>query len=408
VRATASGVLAVLACLLVPLTLIAVWVHDIALDTDRYVATVAPLARNRAVQDAAAARMAEAVAVRVDGPRATAELGAWLRSRGLPPQAAQAVAALGPQLDTAVNDTVHKAATRIVRSERFARTWDQANRRAHAAVVHALTGEGRGAVDVRDGTVVLDVGTAVDTLKKQLADEGLRPASAIPSPDKQLVLLSSDQLGKARKGAHALDVIGNWMPPFVALIGAAGVLLARNRRRALVRTALGAAVACFVLAVLLAVARGYYLGHLPTAVRSRDAAAAVFDTLVRFLRAAFRTAIVLGLVVALGAWLAGPGRLPVAVRGGCERTAEAVARWGRARGLGTGRTGTWVQAHRTWLGLAAVAVVAAGFAAWNDPTAVLIVCLVLVLLALLAVIALLAADGRLTGAARDTTPGSPS
>ncbi|MGW3031903.1 hypothetical protein ACWDCB_11805 [Streptomyces sp. NPDC001178] len=37
-----------------------------------------------------------------------------------------------------------------------------ANRTAHNAVVHALTGQGRGAVGVGDGTVALDVGTAVD------------------------------------------------------------------------------------------------------------------------------------------------------------------------------------------------------------------------------------------------------
>lgn len=50
-RATASAVLIVLTCLLVPITLITVWVHDIALHTDRYVSTVAPLATDPAVQD---------------------------------------------------------------------------------------------------------------------------------------------------------------------------------------------------------------------------------------------------------------------------------------------------------------------------------------------------------------------
>jgi hypothetical protein len=398
VRVTASGVLAVLACLLAPLALIAVWVHDIALDTDRYVATMAPLARDRAVQDAAVARIAKAVDVRVDGPEATAEIAAWLRSQGLPPKAAQAVQRLGPQLDAAVDDTVHKVATRVVRSERFARTWEQANRRAHAAIVQVLTGEGRGAVEVRGNTVVLDVGTAVDNLKQQLEQEGLAPAAAIPSTDKQLVLLSSDQLGKARKAAHVLDVVGNWIVPLVVLIGAAGVLLARRRRRALARTALGVAAACLAVAICLSVARGYYLDHLPAQVQSRDAAASVFDTLVRFLRSALRTAVVLGIVLALGAYLVGPGRLPVALRGGCERTADTVARWADGHQVGTGRAGTWTLAHRKWLTLAAVLVVVAAFAAWDRPSALLILALVLVLLAVLALIALLAAGGRVTTA----------
>lgn len=395
-RVTASGVLAVLACVLAPLALIAVWVHDIALDTDRYVATMAPLARNRAVQDAAVARLTKAVDVKVNGPEATAELAAWLRSQGLPPRAASAVQNLGPQLDSAVDDSVHKAATRIVRSDRFALAWEQANRRAHTAIVQVLTGQGRGAVDVRGDTVVLDVGVAVDNLKKQLEAEGLAPAAAIPSTDKELTLFSSAQLGKLRKAAHVLDVVGNWIVPLVVLLAAAGILLARHRRRALARTALGVAFACLLGAIALAIARRYYLDHLPAQVESPDAAAAVFDTLIRFLRTALRTAIALGIVLALGAYLVGPGRLPVAIRGGCEHAADAVAGWADRHDVRTGRVGTWTLAHRKWLTLAAVLVVALAFAAWNHPTALLLLALVLILLGVLTIVALLAAGGRVT------------
>jgi hypothetical protein len=87
-RATASAVLIVVTCILVPVALMTVWVHDIALDTDRYVKTVAPLATEPAIQDAAVDRISEAVDVRIDGDRAAAELADWLRSQGLPPQAA--------------------------------------------------------------------------------------------------------------------------------------------------------------------------------------------------------------------------------------------------------------------------------------------------------------------------------
>lgn len=38
-----------------------------------------------------------------------------------------------------------------------------------------------------------------------------------------------------------------------------------------------------VLLAVLAAGRGYYLDHLPETVRSRDAAAAIYDTLLRFL-----------------------------------------------------------------------------------------------------------------------------
>lgn len=403
-RNTASAVLIVLTCILVPVALLTVWVHDIVLDTDRYVSTVSPLASDPAIEDAAVKRITQAADVRVNGNQVTADLAAWLQSQGLPPRAAQAVKGLGPQLDSAVNDTVEKIATRFVSSDRFEQIWTNANRAAHTAVVHALTGQGRGAVGVSGGTVTLDVGQAVDQVKKALVDAGVSPAAKIPDVDKQMVLFQSDQLKKIRSAAHLLDVIGNWFPVLVVVIGACGVLLAHRRRRALARTALGAAFACLVVAIVLVVARRYYLDHLPPQVQSEAAAAAVFDTLLHFLKVSLRTAIVLGVIIALGAYLVGPGRLPLAVRGTSERAADSAAHWAYGHRIRTGRVGTWVQAHRRWIAVAALLIVALVFALWNHPTALTVLLLVVILLAVLALLALLAASGRATAEAEGVTP----
>ncbi|MGW3210519.1 hypothetical protein [Streptomyces sp. NPDC001135] len=386
--------LIVLTCVLVPVALLAVWVHDIALDTDRYVATVAPLATEPAVQDAAVHRITEAVGAHVDGKQVAGDIASWLQSQGLPPRAADAVSRLGPQIDSAVDQSVTKVATRVVQSDAFATVWRDANRAAHNAVVHALTGKGRGAVGVSDGTVTLDVGTAVERVKQELVDAGLKPASRIPQVNKQLVLFHSDELAKFREGARLLDVVGNWFPILVVLLGAAGVFLAHHRRRALARTALGAAFACLVVAIGLAVARRYYLDHLPPQVQSKAAAAAVFDTLLRFLRVSLRTAVVLGVVIALGAYLVGPGRLPVAVRGYSDHTADSAARWAAAHHISTGRVGAWVLVYRRAATLLALLIIALVFALWNHPTVLTVLLLVLVLLGVLALLALLAAAGR--------------
>lgn len=394
VRSTLSAVLITLTCILVPVSLITVWVHDIALDTDRYVSTVSPLATDPAIEAATVHRISEAVGVRVDGTKVTSDIAAWLQSQGLPPRAGVAIKSLGPQLDSAVEQTVTKVATRFVQSDRFEKIWTRANRRAHSTVVHALTGQGRGAIGVSGGTVTLDVGTAVEEVKKDLVDAGLSPAAKIPDVNKQMVLFQSDQLKKIRKGAHLLDVVGNWLPVFTVLLGAIGVLLARRRRRALVTTALCAAVACLVIVVGLVIVRRYYLDHLPPQVQSPAAAAAVFDTLVRFLRVSVRTAMVLGVVVALGAYLSGAGRLPRALRGAADRTADSAARWSGGHGVRSGKAGTWVDAHRRWLTIGVLLVVALVFALWNHPTVLTVLLMVIILLAALAVISLLAADGR--------------
>ncbi len=397
-RATVSAVLIVVTCVLVPVALITVWVHDIALDTDRYVSTVAPLAAEPAIQDAAVDRVSEAVDVRVDGQRAADQLADWMRSQGLPPGAAAAVRSLGPQIDSAVDGAVNKVVTRIVHSDVFATTWKNANERAHNAVVHALTGEGRGAVGVAGGTVTLDVGTLVEEVKQALVDAGLSPAAKIPEVDKQLVLFQSEELKKIRDGAHLLDVVGYWLPVLTVVTGAAGVLLARRRRRALARTTLGAAFASLVVVIALVVVRRYYLDHLPAAVQSDAAAAAVFDTLLRFLRYALVTTVVLGIVIALGAYLIGPGRLPVLIRRSCDRTADSVAAWAYGHEIRAGRVGVAAQHYRRSIALSALVVVAFLFVVWNRPTPLTILALVLVLLAVLVVLALLAAGGRREGA----------
>jgi hypothetical protein len=46
--------------------------------------------------------------------------------------------------------------------------------------------------------------------------------------------------------------------------------------------------------------RSIYLDAVPASVLPHDAAAALYDTIVRFLRARLRTVFVLGLVVAAG------------------------------------------------------------------------------------------------------------
>ncbi|MFF1904807.1 hypothetical protein [Kitasatospora sp. NPDC058218] len=391
---TVSAVLITLTCILVPVSLLTVWVHDIVLDTDRYVSTMAPLATNPAIEDAAVDRITQAVDVKVNGNEVTSDIADWLQSQGLPPKAAAGIKTLGPKLDEAVDSVVDKAATRFVQSDRFETIWVDANRGVHNAVVQVLTGHGRGAVEVNGDTVTLNVGTAVDTVKQDLVDAGLSPAEKIPDVNKTLVLFQSDKLAKIRGLAHALDVIGNWLPVLTVLLGAIGVLLARRRRRALVTTALGAAGACLVLAIGLVLIRRYYLDHLPAQVQSPAAAAAVFDTLLRFLRVSIRTVLVLGVVVAIGAYLSGPGRLPRAVRGRADRTADSAARWGGAHGVHTGRVGTWTAKYRQWLTLGVLLVLALVLALWSYPTVLTVLLLVLILLAMLAVLALLAATGR--------------
>ena len=94
----------------------------------------------------------------------------------------------------------------------------------------------------------------------------------------------------------------------------AGVALAPSRRRALV---IGASmvVASLVLLLLgLQVLRALYLDDLEEVLLVPQVATVLFDTVTTPLRLAVRSTAMLFLVIALGAWLAGPSNAAAAVR----------------------------------------------------------------------------------------------
>jgi hypothetical protein len=118
------------------------------------------------------------------------------------------------------------------------------------------------------------------------------------------------------------------------------VYVSKDHRRALVAAALGVAAGMVVLALGLAVVRSVYLDAVPATVLPHDAAAVLYDTIVRFLRAGLRTVLVLALVVAAGALLSGQSVTAVRTRQGVAgaigwlagRAERALVFWGRPTG----------------------------------------------------------------------------
>jgi hypothetical protein len=166
-----------------------------------------------------------------------------------------------------------------------------------------------------------------------------------------------------------------------------------------------------LLALGLTVFRSIYLDAVPAEVLPHDAAAVLYDTIVRFLRAGLRTVLVLGLVVAAGAFLAGQSVTAVRTR---QSLAGAIG-WlqGSAEhaGLRTGPVGSWAHANRRILRIAAVALASLALVFWSRPTGKVVIGLTVALLIVLAIIEFLARPpGRRTPEAatsRGREPESP-
>jgi hypothetical protein len=345
-RTVVASVLIVAMAILAPLAVVARWAHDEVSDTDRYVATVAPLAHDPAVQRAVADRITTEIVARLQLQQVTDQAVAALSERGLPPVAATSLQALSGPLANAVEDFVSRQVTELVRSDAFAQAWEEANREAHTQMVAVLTGKGSDTVDVSNGVVSINLATVIEAVKARLVDRGLTIAEKLPEVQAQFTVFQSSDLQKAQTGFRLLSAV-NTLLPILALVCLGGaVLVGRSRRRTLVAATIALAASMVLLGVALNAFRSIYLDAVPTDQLPADAAAALYDQLVWFIRLNLRAVLVLALAVAFIAWVSGPGRTAVAVRRGTSRAIGAV-RGGTARaGLDTGRLGVALDTYR--------------------------------------------------------------
>lgn len=400
-RAFFAAVLIVVGCVLAPLAAVSAWASSVVGDTDRYVQTVAPLASDPDVQAAAATRVTDAVMEHIDIP--TLLEGVAPNDR---PLLEKALGKLGDSLEGAVRSFVRDKAQDVIASDTFDRIWTDANRRIHAAVDKALTGSGGGAVKINNDSVTVDLGPVVDQVKQRLVDEGMTAAGKIPEVTTDFTVLRADDIGKAKTGFRLLQIAGNWLPVLSVLLIAAGVLLSRHRRRVLVTAALAFAFATLMLGVALTVFRVVYLNALPDNV-SQPAAGSVYDALTHYLRTTVRMAVVLGVVVALAAWLTGSGRSATVVQQLWHSGIGAVRGTADHAGLRTGPVGPFVRRHRSWITWILVAAAVLTVFLWSYPTGWVILGIALVLLLVLALVEFLAADGTDRAAAAPRRAGGP-
>ncbi|MFJ5774871.1 hypothetical protein [Streptomyces sp. NPDC093094] len=257
-RTALSAALVALSCLLVPFGALAAWAAYGLADTGRYVHAMAPLAGDPAVRDAVADTVGDTLSRELDP--------------GIP----------RTQLRASVRSFTGTAA--------FRAGWDQANRSAHDAVLHALRGEGTGPVTV-------DLAPVTARVKHRLAADHVPLARFVPVAHREVAVLPAGELAGMRKGFRMLEIAAFWLPAAAAVLAVAGIAVAARRRRAVTATALGTALGGALLGLAVAVGRHLTVTGLPADVSSA-AAGAVYDALTSTLRTVSWLLLVLGLTVA--------------------------------------------------------------------------------------------------------------
>ncbi len=366
-RRTVVALLLIAACVLAPLSVISVWTKNILLDSDQYVSTVAPLAKNQAIIDSAAKEITTAL---VSQKNVEAKVKA-----ALPPRAAFIAPAVATSLETVVN----RLAVKVLSSAQFQTLWERANRRAHTQVVNVLTGNGARAISTKNGEVAVNLGPAVDRVRKRLEGIGVDVFSGADAKrvSPRFVLFQSEDLKSAQSATDLLQKLAVVLPVLTLLLFAAAIALSRNRRKTVLHAGLGFSVGMLVILTAFNVGRSFYLDAVTTATLTQAAAGAAYDQLLSFLRLSARSGFVLGIIIAIGAWLSGPSAGATRLR--------SMVRGGEDRQLATAGFAGWVARSRNAIRVVIIGIAALVLVVWNHPKPVTV--LVVTILALVAIAA---------------------
>jgi hypothetical protein len=292
VRSAVSALCGLVAAVLLPVALVAVWLHAVVADRDAYLARVDPLAGEQRVRGAVQDVLVDQLLARVDLTALGAALQSAADTPGLDLSSALPVVPelpgdlddrlrqlreeAGPLLDRAATDApgaaeelVHRVVAAVVGSDAFAMLWRAAQRAAHREVVAVLDSPAPVQAGARF-VVPLDV--FVGAVQEQVAGLGLGLGQQLGQQlegsadgfSLALPLPAADHLASISLTYRVL--VHTWLLfPVAAVVLAAGCLvLARRRRRTLARLGVLAALGCVGLLLLTALGRRLLLHGSPS------------------------------------------------------------------------------------------------------------------------------------------------
>lgn len=339
-RSIIAGIMLAIAILMAPLAALGTWARLQLVDADRFVATFAPLAEDPDVQDFVAAHVSAVIHEQVDLDAVVGEVFDGLRELDLPPRAASALTLLEAPTASGLTVLVDGAVHDVVTSEQFADIWAQSLRFTHERAVAIMQNDPDALLQLADdGVLSIDLGIVVERVKSVLVERGVGFADLIPQIDRSIPIVQSDALVLVRATYQISIAAGFWLPWVVLGLVVVGVFSARNRVRALWRTGAAVAVAFLLLAAAMGIGRALFVAAVSPSVMTVAAAHSLFDQVTALLSSTIAALALLGVLVAVWAWLAGSSPRAVVVRGALQSGFAAIRGTWERHGLSTGRVG---------------------------------------------------------------------
>jgi hypothetical protein len=359
-----TPILVALAVIAFTVTVPAAWGARTVLNTDRYVATVEPLAQDPAVQQAIAARLTDEVFNLLNVQD--------LISNTLSSIGDRATLLAGP-LTNALRGFVQDQVLKVVQSDAFETFWVDANRFVHTQVLAVLRGEGD-TVSVVEGKVLLNLvplvnlalasiervssdlvggGVTLPTIQPDelasVAIPKLEQALGVDLPDDyaQIPIYDSQDLEALQKAVYWSERLVILLLILVPILVAAALLISTRRRRTLIQLTVGGAIGLVVVRRVAIISRDRLFADVNT--QRHPAVRVLADTLLDrlfWLTGIFLVIVVLTLLVAL---ITGPYPWAVALRGWVRDVGRGVASSVRGEHVDESGRVAWLRQHRDGL-----------------------------------------------------------
>lgn len=355
-RGVTALILVLVSVLLAPVALLGSWARAELVDTTRFVETFAPLAQDPEVQTFIAGEVSTGIKQNVDIDGIVGDLFTGISSLDLPPQTETVLPLLEGAAANGVRSLIDTGVQRLVASPQFASIWEMSLRETHSRAIAVIQGDPNSELRLDDGTLSLDLKVITAEVKAALLAQGFSFAEVIPVIDESVPLLESDSLMLVRTVYQLAVGAGYWMPWVVLGLLVAGVIVARNRMRALAWGALGIAVSLLLLAGGIGVGKMFFIGAVSPSVMPSATAEVLFTQLTALISASTLALVTLSLIIAFAAWFAGTSRLATAARSLCDSGCHAVRRAAAAHGVRTGALGRFVDRWHSALVLVTVVV----------------------------------------------------
>lgn len=350
-RAVISFVLIFMAVVITPNAVVASWLKLQVTDTQNFVEMTTTALQNPAVEDYISEEVSGLIVTELDIDGLTTQLFDGLESAlPLGDQAAGALALLEKPLANGAKSMITNVTEKVIKSDTFDNVTEKVLTVSHTQIMNLLRGDNSGAIVADEqGVLGIQIGPIVKAVKEELVAQGITLANKIPNINAVIELGKVDGLVEARIALSALDAAGYWLPIIVLVMLILGIVAARQRARATVWAGIGVVLSTGALLGGLSVGKYAFLATVSPKILPGDAATVIFAALTQRLDQLLTATLIIGILVAVTAYLVGPFKGAQIIRGAVTDTAGRVRSIAEAKGVTTGAFGEFVEKAHGWI-----------------------------------------------------------